>query len=794
MKAPLSWLQQYVDITLPLDELAHRLTMGGTEVESVTRVGADWEKIVTARIVAIDRHPNADNLLVTRLEAGTHGTATVVTGATNLAVGNRVPWIQPGGRLGGGRVIEVSELRGLRSEGMLCSGDELGISPDRSGIYVLEPDIELGRLLRDLYSDTVIDVYITPNRVDCMSIYGVAREIHALTGAPLRRIQVALPTGDERVDRHLAVRIDAPDLCRRFTGAYIGGVEVRPSPGWLQRRLALAGVRPISNLVDATNYVMLELGQPQHAFDADQLGRQIVVRRSRAGEQIETLDGTMRELDGEMLVIADAEKAVAVAGVMGGGPTEVTNATRNLILESANFLPTSIRKTSSALKLGSEASRRFERGLHPELAMIAAQHAVKLIVEIAGGRSAAGIVDVYPTRLPARVIDVSERDISAFLGQAYSRDQVAGILRSLDFEVVERDERLSVTVPIHRLDVEGRPDIAEEVARITGYDAIPDTLPTGAPPEPRVDPWRLAAERTRDVLAACGLSEVMTYSLVGPGANARVFGEGSPDGVTVANAISADQCVLRTSLLPSVLEALRSNLRHRDAVAIFEAARVYPPPFDPLPNERLLVSIAVTGPALPTAWNQPAREVDFYDLKGAVDTLLAAFGLVGTYESASTNGYHPGQCARLVVDGVGVGQLGRLHPTAAERCDLGERNVFVAELELDTIATHAHGQGQIHALPRFPAVARDLALVVDGGVGHDALAAELRVAGGDLLADLTLFDVYRGAPLPDGKVSLAFALEFRALDRTLTDDEVDERVAAMTAAVHARFGAVVRGG
>ena len=373
MKVPLSWLRELVDITLPLDELVHRLNMSGTEVEDIVEVGKEWEGIAIATVVALDPHPNADALYVTKLDVGNRGTVTVVSGATNLYVGAQVPYIRPGGRLPGGRIIESATLRGIDSAGMVCSADELGLSPDRTGIYVLDEKVENGTDLRALFSDTVLDLYITPNRPDTMSVEGVAREIHAITGAPLRRVQTAPPSGAVPSSEKVAVSIPDPDLCRRFTAAYIGGVTMGPSPLWLQRRLHLAGVRPISNVVDATNYTMLELGQPQHAFDADALGPVVMARRAQPGERLVTLDDVERILDPEMLVIADAEKPVAVGGIMGGGPTEVSNATRNVLLETANFLPASIRKTSAALRLPSEASRRYERGLDPELALAGVQ-------------------------------------------------------------------------------------------------------------------------------------------------------------------------------------------------------------------------------------------------------------------------------------------------------------------------------------------------------------------------------------------------------------------------------------
>ncbi len=837
MKVPLSWLREYVDLTLPLDELVHRLNMSGTEVEGVAQVGAEWEQVFVAKVVALDPHPNAPpeaGLYVARLDVGSRGLATVVTGAANLSVGVHVPLVQPGGTLPGGREIRAEERRGIRSEGMLCSGDELGLSPDRSGIYVLDEDANpsrpggegrpdpsgrpyrLGQSLRDVLGDMVLDLYITPNRPDCMSVFGVAREVHAITGAPLRRIQVSPPHGPRAATELVRVEIADPDLCRRFTAAYVGGLTMGPSPGWLQRRLHLAGVRPISNVVDATNYTMLELGQPQHAFDADRLGDTIVVRRARQGERIVTLDGVERELETEMLAIADAQRAVAVAGVMGGADTEVDNATRNMVLETANFAPGSIRRTARELRLASEASRRFERGLDPELAMFAAQRTVSLLLELCGGQAADGIVDVYPGRAELRRMVVHEDDITRLLGRPYARAEVVGVLESLDFGVglEPGSDRLVVSVPGHRGDVEGRADLAEEVARITGYDAIPNAIPTGAPPEPKGDPLRVAAEAARDVLVGCGLREVMTYSLVAPESEARLLanrGEvtaeaqrsGRKKQISVTNPLSVEHSVLRTTLLPSLIDTARANLRQRDGVTIFELARVYLPPLDPLPTERTRLAIVLIGRTTPRSWTTPPREADFFDLKGIVEELLASFGLRGELAPAASPGYQPGQCAEVALandgpnasDSVRLGLLGRLHPRVAEAFDLPRLvgAVYAAELEFDLLAERLQGQPQIRPLSRFPALERDLALVVDRATPHAEVAGEIRTAGGDVLGSARLFDLYEGPQVPPGKKSLAFTLRFRAHDRTLTDDEADAAVEHIVTAVTGRFGARVRG-
>jgi len=810
MKVPLSWLRELVDITLPLDELVHRLNMSGTEVEDMLSVGTGWEGISVATVVALDPHPDADSLYVAKLDVGSQGTVTVVSGAPNLYVGAQVPWIRPGGRLPGGRTIEAVDLRGITSAGMVCSADELGLSPDRTGIYVLDEQVENGADIRTLFSDTVLDLYITPNRPDTMSVEGVAREIHAITGAPFRRVRTAPPppasgqAGSVPSAERITVSIPDPDLCRRFTAAYIADVKVGPSPLWLQRRLHLAGVRPISNVVDATNYTMLEIGQPQHAFDADALGPVVMARRARPGERLVTLDDVERILDPEMLVIANAEKPVAVGGVMGGGPTEVSDSTRNVLLETANFLPASIRKTSAALRLPSEASRRYERGLDPELALRASRRTVALLAQIAGGTPPSDIVDVYPGKSEPRRILVHEDEIGGLLGHTYSRDLVTRVLTALDFEVEPVDAKLLVTVPGHRPDVEGRADLAEEIARITGYDEIPTTLPTGAPPEPYVEPVMLAGEQAKDVLVATGLREVKTYSLVAPGSEARLRLDGDAtngtgaagDGIPLHNYLSTDVSVLRTTLLPSLLDTARSTLRNRERVAIFEIARVYLPPLNPLPTERMRLGIVMTGPAAPVAWNAPVRPADFFDLKGATGEVLGRFNVPHRYVTARSGAYHPGRCAELCVgagEGQAIGYLGQLHPLVAERFDLEGREVYVAELDFDTLVEHGHRQPQLEPLARFPGLDRDLALILDRDAPHVDVESTIRDSGGALLERVALFDLYQGPQVPAGKKSLAYTLRFRAPDRTLTDAEADDAMSRIVGAVRSRFGAQVRG-
>jgi len=855
VRIPLSWLREYVMVEVPVEDLAHRLTMAGVEVGAVERLGAAWERVVVGRIESLEPHPSNPGLQVARVDVG-EGTRRLVTGATNLAAGDRVPVVLEGGVLASGR-IERRAFGGVASEGMLCSGAELGIAEDRSGIYVLEADAPVGALLADYLGDVVLDLDVTPNRPDLLSVVGVAREVGALTGTPLHAPATAPPTGPTPVERLITVTIEAPDLCPRYSATVIEGVRIGPSPLWLQRRLYLAGMRPISNVVDVTNYVMLELGQPLHAFDADTLRGGIVVRRARPGERIRTIDDVDRALSPDMLVIADAERPIAVAGVMGGADTEVSAATTRLVLESAHFDPRSVRRTGRALRLASEASRRFERGVDPGGTTRAADRATALIVQLAGGQAAAGHVDEYPVPEPPHTIRVSAAGVSGLLGQHYSADVIGATLRSLGFEVEPApvpsppalsqrgpdvlpsppgsestvlpsppgrgaggEGALLVRVPSFRRDVEGPADIAEEVARIHGYDTIPTALPAGRLPEPWTDPRRALAETTKRTLVACGYQEVITYSLVDGDDLRRLdsaavwpppalpnAGEGEARSIDAAaiperdaalipvyNPMSQDRAYLRTTLLGSLLQTVAANVRHRERVYLFELGSVYLPPLDPLPAEALRLGLVLTGPRAPVAWNQPAEPGDFFDLKGAIEAVLRALWVSGVRFVPETHpALHPGRSAAVWAGDVRLGVCGQVHPLVAERFELEGRAVYAAELEFAALVRVAGEQPPYTPLPRLPGVAMDLAVVVAEAVPEADVAAAIRAAGEPLLAEVRLFDVYRGAPIPAGHKSLAYALVYRAPDRTLTDEETAARQAAVEAALRQQFGATIRG-
>jgi phenylalanyl-tRNA synthetase beta chain len=809
MKVPLSWLRELVEVDVPVAELRQRLTMAGLEVEEVHRVGSDWRDVTIARIADLEPHPRRESLNVARVDLGGRG-ATVVTGAPNLKVGDVVPYVAAGGQLPDGEVGR-RDLGGITSEGMVCSGDELRISPDKDGIYIFEPEAPVGQALADFLDETVLDIYITANRPDCMSMVGIAREVHALLNAPytpalLRLLdpataRVAGSPGEPPVSELLSVQIDDAEGCPRFTASVVRGIRIGPSPRWMERRLYFAGVRPISNVVDVTNYVMLEVGQPLHAFDRARLGsRRIVVRRALPGERLRTLDGEDRVLGPSMMVVTDGQRARSLAGIMGGEDSEIEGSTREVVLEGANWDRASIRRTSAALNLWSEASRRFGRGVDPDLTALGVARATQLTLELAGGAAAAGLADAYPGRQPPRTIVVAPRRIDALLGMHIPTEQAVATLDNLGFRPEPGpDGTLRVSVPgWRRFDVEGAADLAEEVGRIAGFDLVPTTMPKGALPAPRPDGDGGFGDelRARRALAAAGLQEVITYSLVDPALAATLAvdaDDASDQVIAVENPQSVEHSVLRPSLLGSLLLALRANLRQRDRVRLFELARTWHGSADPSPDERRHVGIAMVGPRTPRHWSGGDGTFDFFDAKGVVDALCAAFRVRAAYVQARHASLHPGRTAEVCVGGGRVGVVGQLHPTVAARLDLGEGPILVAELDFARLIQAREPFMTAQTPSRFPPADRDISFLVDEATRHDELEQAIREAAGGLLEAVQLFDVFRGGIVPSGRKSLAFSLRYRAPDRTLEDDEVSAAHARVEQALHSRFGAEVRG-
>jgi phenylalanyl-tRNA synthetase beta chain len=824
MRIPLSWLGDYVDITLPIPELAERMTLAGLEVAAIEEIGSEWdrEKLFVGKIVEVRPHPNADRLTIAVVEYGAEQPMAVVTGAPNIRVGDkgqRVPFATRGARLIDGHADELSymtlkptKIRGVRSEGMVCSEKELGISDDHEGIMILEDDAPIGVPLQDYVGDTVVELDLTPNLARCFSIVGVAREVAALTQQEVRPgdwPQLAEKAGTAST-RWVELEIADPELCPRYSAALVRDVQIGPSPPWMQRRLTLAGLRPINSIVDITNYVMLEWGQPLHAFDYDLLRDRdgktppsalpiIIVRRARPSESMVTLDGVMRSLTEDTLLITDGGGPVAIAGVMGGLESEVTDGTTNILIESANFNYISVRRTSQALKLPSEAASRFGRGVPPQLTMIAVERSARLMEELAGGTVEEGYADAYPLKLETKVVDLTPQEVERILGIALEAEQIVNILESLEFDCQVEEEVIHATVPHYRLDVSIPADLIEEVARVYGYDRLPTTLMNDELPPQQRDYSLEGEERIRDILVGCGLTEAISYSL----GNLEVFAKLDPAGaepspadyIRISNPLTTEREYMRRTLMSSLLETARDNLRYTEGVALFEIGRVYlPQREDQLPDEPRRLGIAMTGPRTLRSWliDEPGYE-DFYDLKGVVETLLDRLGLTErSITPVEHPTFRPGGCAALKVADVEVGVFGEVDPKVRESFDLPAQPVTLLELDLEELLAQVEPVRYLQLVSRFPAISQDMSLIVDEDVPAQQVEGLIRLAGGELLEEVTLFDVYRGEPTPPGKKSLAYSLTYRHAERTLTDREVAKVHTRIAGRLEKEIGAKLR--
>ena len=815
MKVPLNWLRDYVDLVLPVPQLVERLTLAGLEVGGVRVIGLpvpeglrvkaedagpvwDRDKLVVAQVLRVEKHPNADRLTLVTLDYGAGQPRTVVTGAPNLKVGDQGRKVVLG--LAGTtyfdghvqpkalRKLAPREVRGVMNDAMVMSEFELGISDEHAGVIILDESAPRpGTPVADFMGDVVLDIDVLPNMARCLSMIGVAREVAALTGQPVRLPLLDLQAGGEPVEDQVKVAIEDPELSARYAAALIRGVRVGPAPGWMQRRLTYAGMRPINNVVDVTNYVMLEWGQPLHAFDYDRLVQRaggkpatITVRPARAGETIRTLDGNLRELTPDNLVIADDAGPVAIAGVMGGADTEVSADTRNVLLESASFDFRSVRRTMRAFDLPSEASARFSRGIHPETVRPAAQVAAKLMGQHAGGTVCRGLVDNYPAPPPPQTIVLEMGEVRRLVGMDLPTAEAVRILRALEFRVEQTGpDRLEATAPPHRLDLQaGAADLIEELVRIHGYDRLPATLLADQLPEQHGNRSLELEERVRDLLVNLGLQEVITYSLTEPAREAPL-GLPTAEYVRLVNPISSERVVMRQSVLAGVLEIAASNLRHTAGVRLFEIGPVYlPRAGEKLPDEPRRLALVLVGRRQPDLWadapNGENQGIDFFDLKGVLEALVAGLHLPRvSYASSQARHLHPGRGADLLMDGRAVGAFGQLHPRVAEAYGLGG-TVLAGEFDLEAVLAAVPARFAYEPVPRYPSALRDIALIVDESVPADRVDAEIRAAGAPLLRGVRLFDLYRGESIPAGTKSLAYALTYLAADRTLTDKEVDK--------------------
>ena len=805
MLVSLKWLRDYVELPddLDVEAFAERLTMASAEVEGIERVG-DWDRalVTVAEVLEVGPHPNADRLKLATVEYGAGEPRTVVCGAPNVAAGQRVAFAREGAELidprnGERATLKPATIRGVESAGMVLSERELGLSDEHEGILELPADAPVGRPLADYLGDVVLDAHTWPNRADMMNMVGIAREAAAILGAPLRPHDADYAEGDADVADAASVAIDAPDLCARYTATVVEGVTVGPSPQWMQERLRAAGQRPINNVVDVTNYVMLELGNPLHAFDADAIKGAIVVRLARDGERLTTLDGEDRELAADTLLITDDSGPIALAGVMGGLDSEVSEGTTRVLLEAAQFDPASIRRTSTRLRLRSEASSRFERGLAPELAARASARATQLLVEVCGGTARRGVVDVYPRPQPESRVTLTRARLDMVLGFHVPDGEVEAALGALGFVVARDGADFDVTAPWWRTDIAIADDLAEEVVRIAGYDRLPATTVRGRVPSHEPAPLHALRERVRRALAAAGVQETISYSLTTDEALRRVQPPADLDAnppLRLRNTLSSDHEVLRTSLRHSLIEAVDRNLRAgADEIAIFEAGRVYAPrrgADGPLPAEREVVTAALCGGDR-DRWGTPTgRALDFFDAKGVVEELGERLDVEFEYEPREEHGLQAGRCARLGVGGAPVGVLGEAHPDTLEAFGV-DRPVALFELDLAALLDAMPARRGAEPVPRFPAVEQDLALVVDEGVAAGELRS--RIEQSRLVAGARVFDVYRGEQLPAGKKSIAFAIRYQALDRTLTTDDANREQGRIVNRLARELGAEVRG-
>ena len=769
------------------------MTMSGTEVSGLEASGG-WENIVVGEVVAITPHPNADRLTLATVDLGGER-LTSVCGAPNVDIGQKVPFAHSGAQLidpESGELVRLKKvkIRGVASAGMICSERELGISDRHEGIMVLPPNAPSGTPLSEYLGDTTLDLDITPNRPDLLSIIGIAREVAALTGKAINIPDTIYAEAGESIVGKASVEIRDPDLCPRYCATLITDAKVGASPLWLEQRLLACGMRPINNIVDVTNYVMLEYGQPLHAFDFEKISeKRIIVRRAR-NESIITLDGMGRDLSSDMLVIADGKRPVAIAGVMGGAESEVTEDTTAVLIESANFNPASIRRTSIKFKLGSEASLRFEKGLSAELPLPALRRATQLMAELSGGKIARGIIDVYPGKLEVKPISLTKKQVTRILGIKITREKVAKVLGSLGFQC-ERvsPTELSVAIPYWRTDVRLAEDLVEEIARIIGYNDLPTTLPSGALPRYKPDPMRALIEKVSNILVGCGMQEVITYSLTSLAMLRKVTPQ--PAALKVANPITTEQEYLRTTLRPGLLQTLSSNEKHEDnSIRLFEVGKVYLPREGNLPEERHTLSGVLCGTHLDHSWHGESERLDFFDAKGVVETLLERLGVAARFEPSEDKTFSPGSRATIVVGGESVGTLGELHPRVAERCDISSRPVYLFEIDLERLLPATMAPLKYRPIPKFPITLRDIAVVVNAETPSKRV--QDIIEGSPLVARVNLFDVYTGKQVPTGKKSLAFRVLYQSPRRTLTDEEVNRAQQEIVSRLSRELGATLR--
>ena len=787
MKVSLSWLKDYVDVTMDPADLADALTMAGLEVDSVSDRYAYLNGVIVGRVEEVAPHPNAGKLTLCRVNTG-EGQVSVVCGAPNVKQGMLAPLAQSGTILPDGTRLEKSVIRGETSEGMLCSDAELGLGDDPGGIMSLDTSFKIGAgLVQALdLSDTVFELDLTPNRPDCLSVIGIAREIAIIQNSPLIYPDYAIEDQADTIRQRTSVKIEAPDHCPRYAARLVENVKVTASPFWLQNRLLSIGLRPINNIVDITNFVMLETGQPLHAFDFENLAdNRIVVRLAAEGENFTTLDEKERTLDSEILMICDGEKAVGMAGVMGGLNSEIEDDTTRVLIEGAYFNPVSIRRTSKKLGLNTDASHRFERGVDPEGCVRAVNRAAKLMVEIAGGTLVDGIIDEYPSLQTVKDIELGVKRTNRLLGTDLDRNRIQGFLESIEFKVEpidKNEDRLKVTPPTFRVDVSRREDLMEEVARLSGYNNIPTTFPAmpaeGRPPAHRI---RLR-NRIKGLMNGFGFTEAIAYSFVAESSCDRLrMKQADPRRamIHILNPLTEDQAVMRTSLVPGILETMRYNMaRQIKNLKIFEIGKIFlKSDQQVLPREPEMLIALWTGARTDASWHNRENPCDFYDIKGAVEALMQTFKLDGIRFTAMADEAceytRPGHTAQIMASDLPVGLVGEIHPRVSEGYDL-KQTAFIFELDLEKIAGLMPQTRDSKPIPRFPAIYRDITIIVDRGIETQTVLEAAENFQEKLIENLHLFDIFEGDPIPAGKKSVSFRITYRSPGKTLEDEDVND--------------------
>jgi len=799
VKVSLKWVKDYVDISIAPKQLGEKLTMAGMEVKCIETIGLAWKELVVGEVVALIPHPNADRLKLPTVDLGTKQ-VTVVCGAPNVAVGQKVVFASTGAQLidghtGKAMTLKPAKIRGILSEGMVCSEKELGISDNHESIMVLPSEAPTGMPFAEYLGDTILDLDITPNRPDCLSVIGIAREIAALTDHGLRPPRISYEETEDSIDHLVSVSIVEPSLCPRYCASLITGVNVGPSPWWLQQRLRSYGMRPISNIVDVTNYVMLEYGQPLHAFDYQKLrGRKIIVRRAKRGETITSLDGIERVLAEDILVIADEEKPVAIAGIMGGLDTEVTDATDTILLESANFNQAVIRRGCRHLGLQSEASIRFDKNLSPELPQLPLQRATQLLVELAGGKAAKGAIDAYPGKRAPEAILFSAEEVKRLSSLEIDVAKITIVLRSLGFECEESrlPSQISVLAPYWRSDVKCAADLVEEVVRIIGYEEIPAIRLSSSLPMREPTPLLSFKRRLSNILVSCGFQEVLTYSLTSLEKLRRL----SPDldvkvmPLKVANPLTKEQEYLRTNLRANILAALAGNQKHEEnGIRLFEIGKVFLPQGKELPEEKDLLCALLSGPRHELSWHGDNKSLDFFDAKGVVESLLRQLDLSATFEVSNDESLLPGKGVDIIIKGDKVGVAGELHPKVMQAFEL-PGTAYLIEMDMEKLLEKTAKLKEYRAISRFPSLSRDICLVIDKQVTYQQVAGIIRSF--PLVSEVTLFDLYTGEQLPDSMKSFAMRIVYQSYERTLTDEEVNKTQEQMLDRLRQELGATLR--